>query len=300
MGNYSIKDLETLSGIKAHTLRIWEQRYNIIQPKRTDTNIRFYDDEDLRNILNISLLNQNGYKISKIASMSPLVIAEHVMAMSQENVRYPDQVQTLVMSMMDLDEERFERIVWRCIQQFGLENSMIHIIYPFLNKVGILWQIGSINPYQEHFVSNLIRQKLIVSTDALTLSYGSNAKKFLLLLPEGELHEIGLLFASYVLKTRGYRVYYFGQSLPFEEFAEACKLCKPDYTLTLITSLGSQETKDVVENTALAFPNIQHVVAGYQLLGQSFPFQNVWMMENVQQFIQFLDKMPDSHIVNNN
>ena len=144
MSHYSIKDLETLSGIKAHTLRIWEQRYSIIAPKRTDTNIRFYNDEDLKKVLNISLLNQHGFKISKIANMSVVEMNKQVMSLAQESMPYPDQVQALVVTMMDLDEDRFERIVSKCIIQYGMERTMLHVIYPFLHKVGVLWQIGTI------------------------------------------------------------------------------------------------------------------------------------------------------------
>lgn len=291
MSYYSIKDLETLSGIKAHTLRIWEQRYHIIQPKRTETNIRFYDDEDLKKILNISLLNQNGYKISKIADMSVVDMSEHILTLSQENHLYPDQIQTLVMCMIELDEERFEKIMWRCIQHFGMEDTMIHIVYPFLNKVGLLWQIGTINPYQEHFVSNLIRQKLITATDALMSVPATQAKKFLLFLPDGELHEIGLLFSSYVLKKRGFKVFYFGQSLPFQELKEACALCQPDYTFTVITSLGSEETKKLIEVTGHTFPNIHHFMTGYQVVGQNVAIKNVMLMASVQDFIDYVDKL---------
>ncbi len=194
MSSYSIKDLEQLSGIKAHTLRIWEQRYNFIIPKRTDTNIRYYDDKDLKLILNVSLLRENGYKISKIADMDQEQIAGAVLEITEKNFSFSDQIHSLVLAMIDLDEERFEKIMSTNILQTGFENTMLSIIFPFLSKIGVLWQTGSITPAQEHFISNLIRQKLIVAIDGCYVPSKEINNKYLLFLPEGELHEISLLF----------------------------------------------------------------------------------------------------------
>ncbi|MFY7911452.1 MAG: MerR family transcriptional regulator, partial [Emticicia sp.] len=163
MSNYSIKDLEQLSGIKAHTLRIWEQRYNIINPKRTDTNIRTYDDNDLKLVLNIALLKDHDYKISEIAKLSLEELSKEVLAISDKQLNYPDQIHALTIAMIDIDEERFEKIMSTNILQFGFENTMINIIYPFLSRIGTLWVTGSIGPAQEHFITNLIRQKIIVA-----------------------------------------------------------------------------------------------------------------------------------------
>ena len=295
MSSYSIKDLETLSGIKAHTLRIWEQRYNIISPKRTFTNIRFYDDEDLKRILNISLLNQNGIKISKIAEMSAKQINDHVLSISSDLFDFPDQVNALVVAMIDIDEERFDSIVSKCVLQHGLENTMIQIIYPFLNKVGLLWQIGTINPYQEHFISNLIRQKIIVACDEQKHDYKSDVPKFLLYLPDNELHEIGLLFASYIIKSRGYRVFYFGQTLPYQEFQEACGYIKPDYTFTVITSMSQMDAKNLVEKKAHQFPEITHIVTGYQVPTAVVGLKNVFLSTTVTEFIDFLQSKVSVH-----
>ena len=140
MGYYTIKDLEQLSGIKAHTLRIWEQRHNILHPKRTDTNIRYYDDEDLRLILNISLLKENGFKISKIAEMSKENLQEEVASITDQKFNYPIQIQALTISMLEMDENRFEKIISSNTLQHGFENTMLKIIYPFLIKIGYLWQ----------------------------------------------------------------------------------------------------------------------------------------------------------------
>jgi len=269
MSNYSIKDLEQLSGIKAHTLRIWEQRYNIIAPKRTDTNIRTYDDQDLRLVLNISLLKDHGFKISEISKMSSDKMTREVIGISDRKLNYPDQIQALTLSMIDLDEDRFEKIISTNILQFGFESTMINIIYPFLSRIGTLWVTGSIGPAQEHFVSNLVRQKIIVAIDGQINKQRPDAKKYMLFLPEGELHEIGLLFASYIIRARHNKVVYLGQNLPFSELEFAYEVHKPDYIFTAITSVPSNsEVQPYINKMSSKFANSQLLFTGYQVVGQ--------------------------------
>src|SRR5210317_1574096 len=165
MSIYSIKDLEYLSGIKAHTLRIWEQRYNFIKPKRTDTNIRYYDDEDLKFVLNVSLLKDHGHKISRICSMPEQDIQLEVNRLMEKKMGFPEQIQSLTLSMLELDEERFEKTLNTNILQIGFERTMMNLVYPFFQRIGILWQTGAIASAQEHFISNLVRQKIIVAID---------------------------------------------------------------------------------------------------------------------------------------
>lgn len=269
MSNYSIKDLEQLSGIKAHTLRIWEQRYDILKPDRTDTNIRTYDDKDLKLVLNISLLKDHGYKISEISKMSSDEMSKEVMLISDKQLNYPDQIHALTISMLDLDEERFEKIVSTNTLQFGFENMMVNIIYPFLSRIGTLWITGSIGPAQEHFISNLIRQKLIVAIDGQLPSIRQGAKKYLLYLPEGEMHEISLLFANYIVRSRQNKVIYLGQSLPFNELAFAYGVHKPDVIFSVITSVpGQNEIQKYVYKLAKEFPDSRILLTGYQIVGQ--------------------------------
>jgi MerR family transcriptional regulator, light-induced transcriptional regulator len=269
MSNYSIRDLEQLSGIKAHTLRIWEQRYNIIAPKRTDTNIRLYDDQDLKLVLNISLLKEHGYKISEISKMSSEEMNNEVITISDKKLNYPDQIHALTISMIDLDEDRFEKIISTNILQFGFENTMINIIYPFLSRIGTLWVTGSIGPAQEHFITNLIRQKVIVAIDGQIVKQTPSSKKFLLFLPEGELHEMGLLFANYIIRARNHKVIYLGQTLPFNEIEFAYKLHKPDYLFTSVTAVpSSSEIQGYVDKLASHFPEATILLTGYQVVGQ--------------------------------
>lgn len=288
MSNYSIKDLEQLSGIKAHTLRIWEHRYNIITPKRTDTNIRTYDDQDLKLVLNISLLKDHGYKISEISKLSVEEMYQEVIKISDRQLNYPDQIHALTISMIDLDEDRFEKIISTNILQFGFENTMIHIIYPFLSRIGTLWVTGSIGPAQEHFITNLIRQKLIVAIDGQVSKQRPNGKKYMLFLPEGELHEISLLFANYIIRARYNKVVYLGQSLPFNELVFAYNVHKPDYIFSAITSVpANHEAQLYVNKLAAQFPESHLLLTGYQVVGQDIQMpENGTIVNNIDDLIR--------------
>ncbi len=292
MGRYSIKDLEQLSGIKSHTLRAWEQRYDIIQPKRTQTNIRYYDDSDLRLLLNISFLNRNGQKISKIAEMKHDEIREAVRKIADSNLEFPNQVNALVIAMVNLDEERFEKIISTNTLQFGFENTMMNIVYPFLKQVGILWQTGSINPAHEHFITNLIRQKLIVAIDGQITPQNPNAKKYALFLPEGEQHELSLLFAAYVIKSRHNRAIYLGQSLPLKDLSVIIDVYEPDYIMSIVTSYPSKEEVGAyVDELVIAASNCQVLLSGYQVLQQKNNLNaKATVFANIQELVQFIDK----------
>lgn len=291
MSNYSIRDLAHLSGIKAHTIRIWEQRYNIITPKRTDTNIRIYNDEDLKLVLNIALLKEHEYKISEIAKFSPDQLSKEVMNIAEKQHSYPEQIHALTIAMIDLSETEFEKIMATNTVKFGFENMIIHIIYPFLSRIGVLWVTGSIGPAQEHFISNLIRQKLIVAIDGLAAQPTVDSKKFVLFLPEGELHELSLLFANYVLKSRHNKVIYLGQTLPFEELVYVCESQKPDYILAAITSTpGQNETQEYVNRLEDTFPDVHILLTGYQVIGQGIKIrQNTRIITHINQLIEIAE-----------
>ncbi|CAN5421099.1 MerR family transcriptional regulator [soil metagenome] len=288
MSSYSIKDLEQLSGIKAHTLRIWEQRYNIIAPQRTNTNIRTYDDQDLKLVLNISLLKDHGYKISEISKMSMEDMHLEVLKISNRQLSYPDQIQALTLSMIDLDEERFEKIISTNSLQFGFENTMIHIVYPFLSRIGTLWITGSIGPAQEHFMTNLIRQKLIVAIDGQMSKLRPTGKTYMLFLPEGEFHEISLLFANYLIRSRANKVIYLGQSMPFNELIFVHKLYQPDYLFTVLTSVPTNhEVQPFVNRLSQTFPNSQVILTGYQVVGQDIMTpENVRIINQIEELIR--------------
>ena len=194
MGQFSIKEIEQLTGIRAHTLRIWEQRYDLPKPKRSGGNVRFYDDEDLRLLLNISVLNRNGLKISEITKLTEKEIGARVDLLASSEGGMSVQIHAMLSAMLDLDESRFNRVLTSCILQSGLERTMMEVVFPFMSKIGLLWQTGSLNTAYEHFMSALLRQKLIVAIDGQDEKLLPAPKNFLLFLPEGEYHELGLLF----------------------------------------------------------------------------------------------------------
>lgn len=235
MGKYSIKELEKLSGIKAHTIRIWEKRYKIVKPERTPTNIRYYSDEDLKKILNISILNSHGYKISRIAALSDKEICNKVAALTSEDSDFDALIDELTICMVDIDEAKFEKLLSGYIVRFGFEKTIMEIVYPFLEKVGILWLSDNISPIQEHFISNLIRQKLIVAIDGLSVSSGNSDETVILFLPENELHEIALLFFYYILKKNRYRTVYLGQHVPMNDLEAVANTLSAKHLITCIT-----------------------------------------------------------------
>ena len=224
MGCYKIKDLEQLTGIKAHTIRMWEKRFQLFNPQRTDTKIRLYNDDELRLILNISLLNDNGMKISKIAE---LTVSEIQKKVDESSENLDDFGKKLLLSLLNLDEVLFLTTFNSLIKSYDLELTFANYIFPFLNKIGKMWQIGTIHPAQEHFISNLIRQKLITSIDLLP--FVNISKKVVLFLPEHENHEFSLLFYNYLLKKNGFQTYYLGANLPFDALDKAIEMIQPDF-----------------------------------------------------------------------
>ena len=292
MSKYSIKDLENLSGIKAHTLRIWEQRYNFIKPKRTPTNIRFYNSDDLKLILNVALLKENGFKISKIAGMSKEGLHQTVLDHINKDMAHDSQIHALTMAMIDLDEEAFEKTLSTCILQLGLETTMNNIIYPFLIKIGFLWQTDAIHPAQEHFITCLIRQKLIVAIDGQKGNYHEHINKYMLFLPDGELHEISLLYAHFILKARKNRVVYLGQSLPFDDLVMAYNLHKPDYVFTIMTSFPKKKnTQMFVNRLSRNCPDATVIITGYRALNSQLKLpKNVILINEIEELYQMIEK----------
>jgi MerR family transcriptional regulator, light-induced transcriptional regulator len=264
MGKYSIKDLEQLSGIKAHTIRIWEKRHRIISPNRTETNIRFYSDEDLKRIINVSLLNNYGMKISRIAGMTDAEVNQKVLEISEIKNEVTIHIDQLVIAMIELDEAHFEKILNNLILRYGFEKTVVEIIYPFLEKIGVLWQTKNITPAHEHFMSNLIRQKIIVAIDGLPLP-PPTANKVLLFLPEAELHELGLLFYHYLIRKAGNKTYYLGQNVPHGDLVKIFKVHQPHTLVTSITSSPSMPIENYFQLLSKAFPDALILASGLQV-----------------------------------
>ncbi|QOI98409.1 MAG: MerR family transcriptional regulator [Flammeovirgaceae bacterium] len=270
MGQYSIKELEKLSGIKAHTIRIWEKRHHIVEPQRTGTNIRLYSDDDLKRIINVALLNNHGIRISQIARMTREQISNKIKELSDQKSANEIFIDQLVVAMVDMDEEKFNEIATALVKRYGFERTIIETIYPFLEKIGVLWQAGTVNPAQEHFISNLIRQQLITAGASLPVPPKS-ARKAILFLPEGEFHEFGLLFFNYIARSKGIYTYYLGQSVPFADLKAVYEIHKPQFIITSFVSTPSAtEVKSYVEKMSREFADATIIASGNNLRNTAF------------------------------
>lgn len=268
MNKFTIKDLENLSGIKAHTIRIWEQRYSFLKPQRTATNIRYYSNLELKTLLNISLLNKYGYKISHISRMSNEELREKTLTLTGTEAQQERLINELIQHMVDVELQLFEKVIDQYLQVKGIEKTISYVIFPFMERIGILWLTDHINPAQEHLISNIIRQKLIVGIDGATTPL-SLKTSMLLFLPENEHHEIGLLFLHYMLKIRGVKVIYLGANVPVKDLEYLVELKKPDYIYTHLTTVIKEFNFDkFINNLKIRFPKQQIIISG--LMAQTF------------------------------
>jgi DNA-binding transcriptional MerR regulator len=237
MNAFTIKDLENLSGIKAHTIRIWEQRYTFLKPQRTDTNIRYYTNDELKKVLNIALLNKYGFKISHIDKMNAQELRDRIISLNQAEAQQERLINEMLQCMIDLDMDRFEDVLDQFIAAKGIDKAIHYLVFPFLDKIGILWLTNNIHPAQEHLVTNIIRQKLIVGIESV-ISHLAPDRKIILFLPEGEHHELGLLYIYYLLKSRGVQVIYLGANVPLSDLEYITTSKKPDFVYTHLTCIA--------------------------------------------------------------
>ena len=289
---YSISDIEGLIGVKAHTIRAWEVRYNLVPPKRTATNIRYYNEEDLKMLLNVVTLNENGYKISKIAKMSSKQIADLVIQLKTDWSNDTVQILQLSNAALNYDEITFSDILAGCIAEMGLTNAMDTVLFPFMKKIGMLWQIGTIDPSHEHFASNLIRDRIIVEIDKVDKPKKDNPKRFLLFLPEAEMHETGLLFARYLLKKCGHDTLYLGQEIPYSDVNKVLKSYQPDYAFIVLTSLNLGKNINKIIGKVMDNLNVPLIVAG-SLISEFDILVNDQMtpLKNVCDMVEFLEEI---------
>ncbi len=292
MNAFTIKDLENLSGIKAHTIRIWEQRYDFLKPQRTTTNIRYYTSEELKTILNISLLNKYGYKISHINKMELPEIKKKLLSLGHSQAQQERIVNEMIQAMVDLDVDEFEKLLSDHIANRGIDRSINQIVFPFLERIGILWLTYHINPGQEHLVSNIIRQKLIVGIENISSRLSSD-KTTLLFLPESEYHEIGLLYLCYLLKSRGIKVLYLGANVPLKDLEYIVKLKKPDFLFTHLTSVANNfNFERFLNNLSTKVDNNKVLVSG--ALTQSYKKkvpENVHFKRSLAEVMEYLTTM---------
>jgi methanogenic corrinoid protein MtbC1 len=221
---FSIKDLENLSGIKAHTIRIWEKRYNVLEPMRTDTNIRFYDLQSLQKLLNITLLHNHGYKISKISKYPPERIPMLVREIVTEKSIKHHAINAFKMAMINFDQTLFATTYNTLLSEKSFSEIFHDVFIPLLNEIGLLWQTNTISPSHEHFMTHLIKQKLLVNTEKIQINAPTNTEKiFVLFLPTNEIHELGLMYLNYEILLNGYKSIYLGENVPIEDLKDVKK-----------------------------------------------------------------------------
>lgn len=265
MNRFSIKDIENLTGIKAHTLRIWEQRYGILQPKRTPTNIRYYDAYDLKHVLRIALLNQYGYKISKIHQMTNEEINNLIQKINDSNFQLQAQVNKLLEATLDVDTDLFENLIDRYIKKNSVESAIEELLFLFLEKIGIMWMTDRLVPAQEHIASNIIYRKLTLAIERLPQA-AAESPSVLLFLPEGEIHDIGLLYVYYILRKNNKKVIYLGANSPLKDVQYIYELKRPKYLYTHLTSTAeSFDVRKYLQALVLAMPDVKIFVSGYML-----------------------------------
>lgn len=291
---YTMSQVESLTGIKSHTLRVWERRYNILNPKRTDTNIRYYSELEVKKLLNITLLLNNGYRISKINEMDEEEFHQLVVDKgSNYSDKFEDSISRLVICMLELDEELFNDVFKQNVIANGLLATIINLIYPFLNQVGILWSTNKTTPSQEHFISSLIRQKIITEIDNINQLHKNNSK-IVLFLPEKENHEIGLLLGYYIAKSMGWKVYYLGQDVPLNNINKILDLSKAKVVFSVFTSPKKEQFyKDFV--TMANKTDVLCLVSGSY--NTEFLTSNIQYINTPEEFVDKLNKLNIKSVV---
>ncbi len=262
MNQFSIKDIENLCGVKAHTLRIWEQRYKLFCPKRKESQHRVYDCDDLKELLRICFLYHNGYKISKIAELSCEQIQEEVAKIKPQCCNFEVVVHQLIETSIMLDKENFEKIINNLVVRIGLEKCIIHVFYPFLQRIGLLWMTNHMIPAQEHFSSHIIRKKIICAIDGLDQP-ASEKYNVVIFSPQGELHEIPLLVVNYFLRKQGIRTTYFGPDVS----TETLQYYTDHHPIThlymhVITHMDNCGLESFIDALCKQFPDKKIVVSG--------------------------------------
>jgi len=265
MAEYRIRDIETLTGIRAHTLRTWEKRYGLPSPGRTQTQIRTYNDDELQLLLNIALLNRNGIKISHIAEMTIQEITQRTASLVLNKTLHV-AIEQLTLALIRMDEVLFRSVLQELIAEYGIEQTFQQYIIPFLDRIGVLWLVGSISPAQEHFISNLVRQRISAEIEQLPAP-DPNRPKTILFLPEHEWHELGLLLYHYHLRRKGIPTVYLGQALPYSSLLKAIEAVQPKWLVTSwLTAVEQTTIEDYFRQLASDAPHVLVVASGAQVL----------------------------------
>ena len=270
--NFSIKNLEHLSGIKAHTIRIWEKRYNLFEPERTDTNIRLYNLENLQKLLNVTLLYNNGYKISKIASLSQQEINENVHKLTINKNADDWSLGLFKLAMINFDQRLFTKTFNDLLEQFSFSEIFKNVFVPLMNELGVLWQTNSISPSHEHFITSLVKQKIHAMCENLQQnSTRRTDRRFVLFLPDNEIHELGLLYLQYEVLNNGFQCVFLGQSVPIESLSNLIDIGEP---ITFISYFTIEPAQDKIESYLNTFNSeiIENIDSELWILGYQVQF----------------------------
>lgn len=295
MNRFSIKDLENLTGVKAHTIRIWEQRYGILEPKRTPTNIRYYEADDLRLALQISLLNAYGYKISRIHQMSATDMQGLIRKISDNGFRQQALSNELLEAALSMNARRFEDIFNDQITRLGLEAAIEGPVFDFMQRVGLMWMSNHLAPAQEHLASHIIFRKLCVGIEQLPQA--QERPPVLLYLPEGEVHEISLLYVHYLLRKAGIPVLHLGANAPIAEVSRVADYCKPAHIYTHITSVtGGSDNGKYLRKLRDAIPHIPILVSGAALKKKATPVSDITMLHDLREVRDAISRLSSQSI----
>lgn len=284
---FTIRDIENLTGIKAHTLRIWEQRYNLMVPERKTGNHRLYSNEDLKHLLKIATLYHNGHKISKIAALSAGQINQFTLDTLVIKDPFQLYVNQLLESAIDFDEERLEKVIHTCLLHYSFDKTIFKVLFPFLQKVGLLWTTGHVVPAMEHFASSLIMQKIVAAINGLERPE-EDSPIIILFTPESERHEMSVLMMQYLLKRNGVKTVMLGQQVSLDVLSDYCKHRPADYLYThIITHLQKQEPEEYLAELSSRFLNKKIVVSGAVMQNLQRNFLNVRVLKSYEAMIGF-------------
>lgn len=271
MAQYSIKQMELLSGIKAATIRMWEKRYTIFSPNRTDTNIRRYNDDDVRFIINISLLLKRGFRISKLANLSLEELSDLASKFVTDYKLGNNNIEPLVSATLEFNENAILDPIIESANKHGNEYTFESLVLPFLKRLGDLWQTGAISTAHEHFASNVIRNHISYVYKASTKPDVGKTSPILFFLPEGEFHEIGLIYFAFIAKNAGYKTIYLGQSTPIEDVIKASRELNCKMVFTSFSSLVNTTPNEVIEMFRKELPKTEIIVTGHAFTDSEIP-----------------------------
>lgn len=293
MQRFTIRDIENLTGIKAHTLRIWEHRYNFFTPQRKESKHRFYDNEDLKKLLRISFLYHSGWKVSRIAALSHEHVRKEVQQAALAEGQHGYFVSRLIEAAIDFDENAFQHVLNECIGNAGFEKCIVEVCYPYLLKLGLLWSTNHVIPAQEHFSSYMIQNRIIVETEKLPVM--NKKPEILLVCPEGEFHELPLLFINYLLRKNGWTALYLGPNIGKEELIRISALPHIAYLyLHLITNFTGFTVDEYLADIGRALPEKKIFISGEGINGVQRNFVNVQLLRTDQQIYDFINRSKDA------